>query len=70
MEVAIVRYNAGNIQSLSYALNRLGIEPIVSDDPDTLIKANKVIFPGQGEASSAMKYLRKAGLDKVIVDLK
>lgn len=70
MDVAIVRYNAGNIQSLSFALNRLGIEPTVTDDPEKLRSADKVIFPGQGEASSAMHYLRNAGLDKVIVNLK
>ena len=59
MKVAIVKYNAGNVQSLSFALNRLGIEPIVTNDPEELASADKVIFPGQGEASTAMKYLKE-----------
>lgn len=66
MKVAIVKYNAGNIQSVSYALNRLGIEPVITDDKATLISADKVIFPGVGEASSAMRYLREKGLDVVL----
>lgn len=70
MNLAIVRYNAGNIQSLLFALARLGIEPIISDDPDVLHGADKVIFPGVGEAGSAMAYLRERGLDKVITSLK
>lgn len=69
MQIAIVKYNAGNIQSVSYALNRLGIEPIITNDPDTLFKADKIIFPGVGEASSAMAYLRKHELDKVLTQL-
>lgn len=69
MKVAIVKYNAGNIQSLTFALNRLGIEPILSDDAALLASADKVIFPGQGEASSAMKSLREKGLDKVLKEL-
>ncbi|MBD1208527.1 MAG: imidazole glycerol phosphate synthase subunit HisH [Ignavibacteria bacterium] len=70
MNLAIVRYNAGNIQSLLFALARLGIEPIISDDPDVLHGADKVIFPGVGEARSAMTYLRERGLDNVITSLK
>ncbi|HOS84924.1 MAG TPA: imidazole glycerol phosphate synthase subunit HisH [Bacteroidales bacterium] len=70
MQVAIVKYNAGNIQSVSYALNRLGIEPIITNNPDELYAADKIIFPGVGEASSAMAYLRNSGLDKVLVELK
>ncbi|MEM9324874.1 MAG: imidazole glycerol phosphate synthase subunit HisH [Bacteroidota bacterium] len=70
MKIAIVKYNAGNIQSLSFALNRLGIEPLVTDDPEALQGADKVIFPGQGEASSAMRYLRERGLDRILCDLK
>lgn len=70
MNLAIVRYNAGNIQSLLFALARLGIEPVISDDPDVLHSADKVIFPGVGEARSAMTYLRERGLDKVITSLK
>lgn len=67
--VAIVKYNAGNIQSLTFALNRLGVEPVLSDDPEVLKSADKVIFPGQGEASSAMKSLKARGLDKVLREL-
>lgn len=69
MNIAIVKYNAGNIQSLTFALNRLGISPKVTDDPEELHAADKVIFPGQGEASSAMNYLRARKLDQVLVDL-
>lgn len=70
MNIAIVKYNAGNVQSVIYALNRLGLEPVLSDDAETLRKADKVIFPGVGEASSAMRYLRSNGLDQVIRSLK
>lgn len=70
MNVAIVKYNAGNVQSLTFALNRLGITPNLTDDPEQLAFADKVIFPGQGEASSAMDYLRQRGLDRVIKELK
>ncbi len=69
MKVAIVKYNAGNIKSVIYALNRLGIEPILTDDEQELRSADKVIFPGVGEASSAMRYLKEAGLDKIIPTL-
>lgn len=69
MSVAIIKYNAGNIQSVVYALQRLGLEPLLTDRPDELRQADKVIFPGQGEASSAMRYLRERGLDEVIVSL-
>jgi len=69
MQVAIVKYNAGNVQSLSFALNRLGIDPILTDDPELLQSSDKVIFPGQGEASSAMAYLRSRGLDQVLKGL-
>jgi glutamine amidotransferase len=68
--IAIVKYNAGNIRSMTYALNRLGVEPVLTDDPEQLRQAEKVIFPGVGEASSAMQYLRKAGLDRVLRELK
>jgi imidazole glycerol-phosphate synthase subunit HisH len=67
--VAIVRYNAGNVQSLLYALGRIGCIPILTDDPDTLMRADKVIFPGVGEARSSMVYLRERGLDTVIANL-
>ena len=70
MIVAIVKYNAGNVQSVIYALNRLGIEPIVTDDEQELKSADKVIFPGVGEASTAMAYLHGRGLDKIIRELK
>lgn len=70
MKVAIIKYNAGNVQSLTFALNRLGIEPVLTDDPAELAAADKVIFPGVGEASTAMNYLRKNQLDQVIRDLK
>lgn len=70
MSIAIVRYNAGNIQSVTYALNRLGVVPVVTDDPEKLRTADKVIFPGVGEAASAMNYLRSKSLDKVITSLK
>ncbi len=67
MKVAIVKYNAGNIQSVKFALSRLGVEePILTDDPDEIRSADKIIFPGQGEASTAMKSLREAGLIDVL----
>ncbi len=68
--IAIVKYNAGNIQSVKYALDRLNVDYIVSDDPKVLRNADKVIFPGVGEASSAMNYLRKTNLDLLLKDLK
>jgi glutamine amidotransferase len=64
--IAIIKYNAGNIQSVQNALFRLGYESQVTDDPSIISYASKVIFPGVGEASSAMKYLRDKNLDKVI----
>lgn len=70
MKVAIVKYNAGNTQSVIYALNRLGIEPVLSDEEEVLRSADKVIFPGVGEASTAMQYLRERHLDKLIPTLK
>jgi len=70
MNIAIVKYNAGNIQSVEFALNRLGIQPEVTDNPDKLRNADKVIFPGVGEASTAMNYLKARGLDKILVSLK
>ena len=69
MKTAIVKYNAGNVESVKNALNRLGAEPILTDDAETLNSADKVIFPGVGEASSAMRYLRERGLDSVIKNL-
>lgn len=70
MDVAIVKYNAGNIYSVVNALKRLGIEPTLTDDPELLGKVDKVIFPGQGEASNAMSYLKERELDQVIRGLK
>jgi glutamine amidotransferase len=68
--IAILKYNAGNIASVRNALDRLGYASFVSDDPEEIRKADKVIFPGVGEASSAMKYLKETELDKLIPDLK
>src|SRR5829696_8378500 len=70
MNLAIIKYNAGNIQSVLNALERLGIEGTVTGDPEAIRKADKVIFPGVGEASSAMRSLRQNGLDGVIKELK
>ena len=70
MKVAVVKYNAGNIYSVIHALQRLGVTPILTDNPEELQKADKVLFPGQGEASNAMRYLKEHNLDKVIRDLK
>ena len=69
MKVAIVKYNAGNTGSVANALRRLGVEPVITDQPDELAVADKVIFPGVGEASSAMRHLRETGLDSVIPSL-
>lgn len=66
MKVAIIKYNAGNIKSVLLALKRLGVEGNLTDNPDEILAADRVIFPGQGEAKSAMKYLKERGLDKVI----
>lgn len=70
MNVAIVKYNAGNIYSVVNALRRLNITPILTDIPENLTKADKVIFPGQGEARGAMNYLKSRRLDEVISNLK
>jgi len=68
--IAIVKYNAGNIKSVRNALTRLGYESTITDDPVELGNADKVIFPGVGEASSAMQYLKERGLDNTIRSLK
>lgn len=70
MKIAVVKYNAGNIRSVMNALNRMDIPHILTDNPDELRSADKVILPGVGEASTAMKYLREKKLDQVIRDLK
>ncbi len=69
MKVAIIKYNAGNVESVKNALYRLGVEPVLTDEAEKLQAADKVIFPGVGEASSAMNYLRQRNLDKVIKSL-
>lgn len=68
--IAIIKYNAGNIISVQNALTRLGHESVITDDGATILAADKVIFPGVGEASSAMNYLKEKGLDKVILNIK
>jgi len=70
MNVAIVKYNAGNIYSVVNALRRLGVEPLLTDDAEQLQKADRVLFPGQGEARGAMEYLKTRRLDEVIKNLK
>ena len=70
MKVALIKYNAGNVQSVCYALERLGVEAELTDDPQKISTADRVIFPGQGEASSAMSYLKERNLDQVIRDVK
>jgi glutamine amidotransferase len=70
MNVAIVKYNAGNVYSVVNAVRRLGIEPVLTDDPQVLRQASHVIFPGQGEARGAMEYLNSHGLTEVIRSLK
>ena len=69
MDTAIIKYNAGNIQSVLYALERIGKTALVTDDHEKIKSASRVIFPGVGEASTAMKYLRERGLDELIVNL-
>ena len=70
MNVAIVKYNAGNIYSVVNALRRMGIEPLLTDDAEQLQKADRVLFPGQGHAAETMEYLKARRLDEVIRDLK
>ncbi|CAN5465864.1 imidazole glycerol phosphate synthase subunit HisH [soil metagenome] len=70
MNLIIVKYNAGNIQSVLYALERISVEALVTDDHEKIKAADKVIFPGVGEASSAMRYLKERGLDEVLKNLK
>ncbi len=68
--VAIIKYNAGNVQSVQYALQRIGVASLVTDDAETIQKAGKVIFPGVGHAAPAMQYLKERGLDQIILNLK
>jgi imidazole glycerol-phosphate synthase subunit HisH len=70
MKIVIIKYNAGNIQSVLFALERIGAEALVTDNPEIIHAADKVIFPGVGEASSAMAYLRERKLDLLIRNLK
>ena len=70
MKVVIIKYNAGNVQSVLFALERIGVKGILSDNADEINSADKVIFPGVGEASSAMKFLKEKNLDVVIKNLK
>lgn len=70
MDVAIVKYNAGNIYSVVNAMKRLGINPILTDDAEMLQKADRVLFPGQGQAKEAMEYLKAHHLDQIIRDIK
>ena len=70
MNIVIIKYNAGNIESVNNALNRLGVNAEITADPEQIKNADKVIFPGVGEASTTMKYLREHQLDQLIVSLK
>ena len=70
MNVAVVKYNAGNVESVKNALNRLCVEPVLTDDAAILRSADRIIFPGVGEAATAMDYLRARNLDEVIKSLK
>ena len=70
MKIAVVKYNAGNIYSVDYALKRLGVEATITSDKEVLMSADKVIFPGVGEAETTMSHLRKNRLDEVIKNLK
>ena len=68
--ISVIKYNAGNIQSVSFALERLGVNFSITDSPEEIIKSDKVIFPGVGEASTTMNYLRERKLDQLIKGLK
>lgn len=70
VKVVIIKYNAGNICSVDYGLKRLGITPVITDDTEIIRTADKVVFPGQGEASTTMHYLRERNLDRLICELK
>ena len=70
MKVAVVKYNAGNIRSVDYALKRLGVEAVITADKEELQSADKVIFPGVGEAETTMNHLKATGLDKLIKNLR
>tara|TARA_R110002049_G_scaffold302626_1_gene495846 strand:+ start:353 stop:931 length:579 start_codon:yes stop_codon:yes gene_type:complete len=67
--IALIKYNAGNTESVKNAINRLGHDVVITDDAETILSAEKVIFPGVGEASTAMNYLKEKGLDEVILSV-
>jgi len=69
MKTAIIKYNAGNVQSVLFAMERLGYEAVLTDDHEQIRSADKVIFPGVGEANTTMRYLKRKGLDKLIRSL-
>ncbi|MBQ8673611.1 MAG: imidazole glycerol phosphate synthase subunit HisH [Bacteroides sp.] len=69
MQVAIIKYNAGNIRSVDYALRRLGVEPLITSDEAELRRADKVIFPGVGEAETTMRFLQASGMDRLIKEM-
>ena len=69
MKVAIIKYNAGNIRSVDHALKRLGVEASVTEDHEAILSADRVIFPGVGEARSTMQYLKERELDKLLKEL-
>jgi glutamine amidotransferase len=70
VKIAIIKYNAGNIRSVDFALRRLGCDPVITNDPEIIRRADRVIFPGVGEAGTTMKYLREHHLDELIRDLR
>lgn len=70
MKIAVVKYNAGNIRSVDYALKRLGVEAVITADKEELQSADKVIFPGVGEAETTMNHLKANGLDELIKNLR
>ncbi|MCH4553803.1 imidazole glycerol phosphate synthase subunit HisH [Aestuariibaculum lutulentum] len=70
MKLVIINYGAGNIKSIQFAFKRLGVDAVLSNDPEEILAADKIIFPGVGEASSAMAMLEESGLDKLIPKLK
>jgi glutamine amidotransferase len=70
LKVAVIKYNAGNVHSVRLAMQRIGVEPVITDDPDFITNADRVIFPGVGEASTAMQFLNQKGLSSIIVNLK
>ena len=69
MKVVIVKYDAGNIYSVVHALRRIGVEPLLTDDEETIRSADRIVFPGQGEAATTMQSLRSSGLDRLIPSL-